>query len=63
MKQYLDFAREIAIKAEEIMLKYYNIDNGSYYKFDDTIVTKADNEINEYLKIRNLKKAISSVKR
>ena len=49
MKQYLDFAREIAIKAEEIMLKYYNIDNGSYYKFDDTIVTKADNEINEYL--------------
>ena len=47
--EYLEFAKEIAFKAKEIMLKYYNIDNGSNYKEDNTIVTKADTEINEYL--------------
>ena len=48
-KEYLDFAKEIALKAKEIMLKYFNEDNGSSYKEDDTIVTKADTEINKYL--------------
>ena len=49
MKQYLDFAKDIANKAGEIMLKYFNGDNGASYKFDQTIVTKADTEINHYL--------------
>jgi len=49
MKQYLDFAKDIANKAGEIMLKYFNEDNGASYKFDQTIVTKADTEINHYL--------------
>lgn len=48
-KEYLEFAKEIAAKAKEIMLKYFNEDNGSSYKEDDTIVTKADKEINTYL--------------
>ena len=48
-KNYLEFAKEIAIKAGEIMLKYFKSDNGSKYKFDQTIVTKADTEINDYL--------------
>lgn len=48
-KEYLEFAKEIATKAGEIMIKYFNEDNGANYKFDQTIVTKADTEINEYL--------------
>lgn len=47
--EYLDFAKEIAYKAKKIMLKYFNEDNGSDYKLDQTIVTKADTEINQYL--------------
>jgi len=47
--KYLEFAKEIAYKAGEIMQKYFKGDNGSTYKFDQTIVTKADTEINEYL--------------
>ena len=31
------------------MLKYFKEDNGANYKFDQTIVTKADTEINKYL--------------
>ena len=49
MEQYLEFAKEIASKAKEIMLKYFSCDNGSSYKYDQTIVTKADTEINDYL--------------
>jgi len=49
MKEYLEFAKEVAYKAGEIMLKYFKGDNGASYKFDQTIVTKADTEINEYL--------------
>ena len=49
MKQYLDFAKDIAKNAGEIMLKYFNEDNGASYKYDQTIVTKADTEINHYL--------------
>ena len=55
MQEYLSFAKDIAHKAEKIMLKYYTGDNGSFYKFDNTIVTKADTEINHYL-IEQVKK-------
>lgn len=48
-QKYLEFAIDIAYKAKEIILKYFNEDNGSSYKFDSTIVTKADTDINEYL--------------
>ena len=46
---YLDFAKKIAKEAGKIMLKYFKIDNGASYKYDQTIVTKADTEINKYL--------------
>lgn len=45
--EYLDFAKQIAYKAKEIMLKYFNEDNEASYKSDSTIVTKADTEINQ----------------
>ncbi len=48
-QEYLNFAKEIAYKAGEIMIKYFKGDNGASYKFDQTIVTKADTEINKYL--------------
>lgn len=48
-QEYMEFAKEIASKAKEIMLKYFNEDNKSSYKGDKTIVTIADKEINEYL--------------
>lgn len=48
-EKYLEFAKEIANKSKEIMLKYFNEDNSSNYKYDNTIVTIADTEINEYL--------------
>lgn len=47
--KYLEFAKEIAKEAKRIMLKYFNIENGSTYKEDKTIVTLADKEINCYL--------------
>ena len=47
--EYLDFAKNIAKYAGEIMLKYFNEDNGEKYKGDNTIVTLADTEINSYL--------------
>jgi len=46
---YLKFAKDIAYKAGEIMLKYFQNDNGSSYKSDNTIVTLADIQINKYL--------------
>lgn len=49
LDKYLLFAKEIAIEAGKIMLKYFNCNNGAYYKEDKTIVTKADNKINSYL--------------
>lgn len=49
MEEYLEFAKEIAKHAGEIMLKYFNIDNEARYKADNTIVTIADTEINSYL--------------
>ena len=48
-ERYLEFAKEIANEAGKIMLKYFNEDNGAHYKYDQTIVTKADTEINHYL--------------
>ncbi len=47
--QYLEFAKEVALEAGKIMLKYFETENGADYKVDQTIVTLADNEINEYL--------------
>lgn len=49
MKEYLNFAVEIAIEAGKIMHKYFKENNGANYKFDQTIVTKADTEINHFL--------------
>lgn len=49
MEKYLDFAKNIAYKAKEIMLKYFNDDKSIDYKNDFTIITIADNEINKYL--------------
>ena len=49
MEEYLSFAKEIAQTAGKIMLKYFKGDNGANYKYDQTIVTKADTEINAYL--------------
>ena len=39
-EQYLEFAKEIAYEAGKIMKKYFTIDNGANYKYDQTIVTK-----------------------
>jgi len=47
--EYLEFAKDIALEAGNIMLKYFNINDISNYKEDNTIVTLADEEINEYL--------------
>lgn len=49
LKEYLDFAKDIARKAGEITLRYFNENNGARYKSDRTVVTKADTEINDYL--------------
>ena len=47
--KYLKFAIDIASEAGKVMLKYFTNDNGASYKYDQTIVTKADIEINSYL--------------
>jgi fructose-1,6-bisphosphatase/inositol monophosphatase family enzyme len=49
LEEYLDFAKDIAKYAGEVMIKYFNQNNGSSYKGDKTIVTLADTEINSYL--------------
>ena len=49
LEEYLDFAKEIAKHAGEVMIKYFNQNNGANYKGDKTIVTLADTEINSYL--------------
>lgn len=49
MEEYLEFAKDIAKEAEKIMLKYFDMENGTSYKGDRTIVTLADKEINSYL--------------
>lgn len=52
--EYLIFSKEIAYEAGKIMKKYFFEDNGANYKYDQTIVTKADIEINSLL-IKNVK--------
>lgn len=47
--EYLMFAKEMAYEAGKIMKKYFLEDNGASYKYDQTIVTKADTEINRLL--------------
>lgn len=47
--EYLIFSKEIAKEAGKIMKKYFSEDNGANYKYDQTIVTKADTEINSLL--------------
>lgn len=49
LEEYLDFAKDIAKYAGEVMIKYFNQNNGASYKGDKTIVTLADTEINSYL--------------
>jgi fructose-1,6-bisphosphatase/inositol monophosphatase family enzyme len=46
-QEYLEFAREIACEAGKIMSSYFNKANISHYKSDNTIATKADEEINQ----------------
>ena len=48
-EEYMEFAKKIAYQAGEIMNQYFKDDNGAFYKYDQTIVTQADTEINEYL--------------
>ena len=46
---FLEFAKEIALYAGSVMLKYIDTDKDASYKEDETIVTRADKEINDYL--------------
>lgn len=45
LEEYLDFAKDIAKYAGEVMMKYFTQNNGASYKGDKTIVTLADTEI------------------
>lgn len=49
MKEYMDFAKEIALYAGKIMLESYNKDLGLSFKEDKTEVTLVDKKINSYL--------------
>ncbi len=49
MNEYLEFAKEIAFEAGNIMKMYFSRKDISSYKGDKTIVTLADKEINAYL--------------
>ena len=49
LEEYLEFAKDIAQYAGEVMRKYFKENNGASYKGDKTIVTLADTEINAYL--------------
>ena len=57
--EYLIFSKEIAYEAGKIMKKYFSEDNGANYKYDQTIVTKADIEINSLL-IKKVKEKFST---
>lgn len=48
-KEYLEFAKEIALYAGKTMMKYYNKDFDLGYKEDNTVVTMVDKKINRYL--------------
>ena len=49
MKEYLDFAKNIALYAGKIMKEYYDADINLNYKEDKTVVTIVDKKINSYL--------------
>ena len=49
LEEYLDFAKNIAYQAGDIIKKYFVEDKGTSYKYDQTIATKADKEINRLL--------------
>lgn len=49
LSQYLEFAKNIAHKAADIMRKYYRIDQQVTLKLDRTPVTIADTEVNSML--------------
>ena len=55
LTEYLNFAKSIAEKSGEIMLKYFNKQAEHTYKGDKSIVTIADTEINSYV-IEQVKK-------
>ena len=48
-KDYLDFAKEIALYAGKVMMDNYNSDVNMDFKEDKTIVTRVDKEVNSYL--------------
>ena len=48
-KDYLEFAKEIAVYAGKVMLENYEKDIELKYKEDNTIVTNVDKTINSYL--------------
>ena len=47
MEKYLEFAKRLAYEAGEIMRNYFDGEMKADYKGDDTIVTVADEEINQ----------------
>lgn len=47
MENYLQFAKQLAIEAEEIALKYFSFETQTTWKEDNTPLTKADTEIND----------------
>lgn len=55
MQEYLDFAKELAYKAGDIMKKYFYEDYKIEYKSDETPVTVADKTINDMV-IEEVKK-------
>ncbi len=55
-QEYLDFAKALALEAGEIMRKYFGADPDSRFKHDNSIVTIADEEIND-LVIKRVKQA------
>ena len=48
-QQYLDLAKEIADGAAEIALKYFGFDTERTWKSDNTPLTQADTEINDFV--------------
>ena len=49
LNKYLEFAKSVAYEAGEIMQKYFGKNPDSEFKKDDSIVTVADTEINNWV--------------
>lgn len=47
MKEYLEFAKNLAQEAEKIAISYFNFEIENTWKEDNTPLTKADTEIND----------------